>query len=75
MWMHGHYPWFPLMWVFPLIFLFLMYRILFRGKRRSICSGHRKHEADIGLHEILKRRYAKGEISQDEYQRMKKEIE
>lgn len=75
MWMHGHYSWFPLMWVFPLIFVFLMYRIVFRGKRGSMCGRHHKHEAHIGLHEILNRRYAKGEISQDEYQRMKKEIE
>jgi putative membrane protein len=52
-----------------------MYRILFRGKRRSICGGHRKHEVGIDSHEILNRRYAKGEISVDEYQRMKKEIE
>jgi putative membrane protein len=65
MWMHGHYPWFPLMWVFPLIFLFLIYRIFFRSGRKLMCAGHRKHHIENGAQEILDRRYAKGEISHD----------
>lgn len=75
MWMHGHYPWFPLMWVFPLIFLFVIYRLFIRGSRGSMCGGHRKQEVEIGAQEILNRRYAKGDITHDEYQRIKKELE
>lgn len=34
-----------------------------------------RHQDDVTALEILKRRYAKGEISSEEFQKMKKEIE
>ncbi|MGV0998837.1 MAG: SHOCT domain-containing protein [Fluviibacter sp.] len=40
-----------------------------------MCGGQGKHDVEIGAQEILNRRYAKGEISKDEYQRIKKDIE
>ena len=44
-----------------------MFKAAFRG-------GHRE-EKQTGAIEILKERYAKGEITSEEYQRMKKELE
>lgn len=75
MWFHGHYPWFPLMWIFPLIFLFVICRIFIRGGRRTMCSGHRRQNGEFDAQEILNRRYAKGDITHDEYQSMKKELD
>jgi len=44
-----------------------MFKAVFRG-------GHQP-ERQTGAVEILKQRYAKGEITGEEYQRMKKELE
>lgn len=44
-----------------------MFKAVFRG-------GHQA-ERQTGAVEILKQRYAKGEITGEEYQRMKKELE
>ena len=44
-----------------------MFKAIFRG-------GHRD-EKPIGAIEILKQRYAKSEITKEEYQSMKKELE
>ena len=70
------------MWVFPMIMLVVMIIFLFaffgRGGCRPPCwrSGehHRKDgETDSAL-EILKKRYAKGEIKKEEFEQMKKDI-
>lgn len=70
MWSHGPWEWFPLMWIFPLIFLVVILLIVFRGGR-----GMRTHDREESAKEILDRRYARGEIGQEEYQRMKKDLE
>jgi len=44
-----------------------MFKAVFRG-------GHREEKPTDAI-EILKQRYAKGEIASEEYQRMKKELE
>ncbi len=44
-----------------------MYKTVFRGECRS--------DRGTDAMEILKQRYAKGEITSDEYQRIKKELE
>lgn len=75
MWFHGPWEWFPVMMIFPLIFLVVMLVFLFRGGGRIMCGGHDMRDRDVGAREILDRRYARGEIGQEEYQRMKKELE
>lgn len=69
MWHHGPWDWFPLMWIFPLIFLVVMLIFLLRG------VGPRRRDREESAKEILDRRYARGEIGQEEYQRMKKDLE
>ena len=77
MWPHGPWEWFPLMWIFPLIFLVVMLLFLFRGGGGGwpMCGSHGRRDREDSAREILDRRYARGEINQEEYQRMKKELE
>jgi len=70
------------MWIFPLIFLVVLLVFLFRGGGGGgpMCGGrgmreNGMREKEESAKEILDRRYARGEISQEEYQRMKKELE
>ncbi|SFL49083.1 SHOCT domain-containing protein [Pelosinus propionicus] len=42
---------------------------------KALFRGGSQNELRIDALEILKQRYAKGEITTDEYQRMKKEME
>ncbi len=76
-WMNGPWDWFPWMMIFPLIFLICVIAMLvfvFRGGG-AMCGGHGPHPKDASAREILDRRYARGEINQEEYQRMRKEIQ
>lgn len=69
-------------WPFPLLifFVIIMMCFLFRRRRRrpysrwwpgwSVCGYYEKSEAEA----ILKKRYAKGEISKEEYEKMKEDI-
>ncbi len=75
MWAHGPWEWFPLMWIFPLIFLVVMLVFLFRSGGLPMCGGRGMREKEDSAREILDRRYARGEIGQEEYQRMKKDLE
>ena len=75
MWAHGPWEWFPLMWIFLLIFLVVMLVFLFRSGGLPMCGGRGTREKEDSAREILDRRYACGEISQEEYQRMRKELE
>lgn len=75
MWTHGPGECFPLMWIFPLIFLLVMLLFLFRGGCWPMHGGRGMRDREASAREILDRRYARGDISQEEYQRMKKEIE
>jgi putative membrane protein len=75
----GWMPW-GMMWLFPLVMLVVMvvflYLFLVRGVYRpplhpqSPGSGGSESALDI-----LKKRYARGEITKDEFDRMKKDIE
>jgi putative membrane protein len=70
------------MWIFPMLMFIVMIIILFVIFRRGVCrppwwgpEGHYREggEADSAL-EILKKRYAKGEITKEEFEQMKKDI-
>jgi len=72
-WMHG---WFG-MWIWPLLVIVLIVVfILYLGKglsgrnSRSDANSHVPSETAL---DILKKRYAKGEISKEEFDRMKQD--
>jgi putative membrane protein len=71
----GEWGWFPLMWIFPLIFLVVMLVFLFRGPWWATRGGRGVTELQGTAREILDRRYARGEINQEEYQRMRKDLD
>ena len=74
MWWDG--PWYGFhswMWVVPLLFLIVFALLVFRGAAWPMCGGRTRREDSA--REILDRRYAKGEISADEYQRIRKDLQ
>lgn len=75
MWPHGPLEWFPLMWIFPLLFLVVMLLFLFRGPGRPMSGGRGMRGKEESAKEILDRRYARGEIGREEYQQMKRDLE
>ncbi|MFO7645022.1 MAG: SHOCT domain-containing protein [Desulfosarcina sp.] len=77
MWLHGPWEWFPLVWIFPLIFLVVILLIVLRGGGWRIGGGRGMQTQDRqeSAREILDRRYASGEINREEYLQMKKDLE
>ena len=82
----GHF-WWGGMWGFPWMMVMIVVLIVFcvffgcRGLRRpwGSCHGgwgydHKNPPAETPL-EILKRRYAAGEIAKEEFQQMKKDLD
>ncbi len=71
MWHQGSWGWFPPVWMFYLLF-FIAISFLFRSR----CAGYgmRGRKKD-SAREILDRRYAGGEINQEEYLRMRKDLD
>lgn len=71
------YFWESGMWFFPLIgisfMIFVVYTIFGRGNFGSCGDQHSNNDTQSAL-EILKQRYAKGEISREEFEQMKKDI-
>lgn len=72
----------PGMWIFPmLMFAVIMIFVFFFAVRRWGCRApwsrgscyDEGEESETAL-EILKKRYARGEITKDEFQQMKKDI-
>jgi len=74
----GHYWWGDMwwggMWIFPLIMLTIMLVVVYlmfgRGGWRPPWSGDRSETAL----EILNKRYARGEISKEEFEQIKKDL-
>ena len=72
-WNYG-WPWFMGWWGFMPVFgiLFMVLMIFFCIRRFSLWGIiHNKQESAV---DILKRRYAKGEISKEDFDMMKKDI-
>lgn len=67
-------------WIFMFLFWGLVIWAIFalvRGFSGHNCCGHNQNEHKHGENnalEILKERYAKGEISKDDFERMKKDL-
>lgn len=73
-WGHG----FGFMWLFPLLFfvLFIFFMRGMFGRNSSGCGSHggsTKHPESA--REILDKRFAKGEITKDEYEEMNRTLE
>lgn len=74
MWWDGPGYGFHWMWIFPVVFLVLCVVFMFRGPG-WLMGGHGRNHREENAREILDRRYAKGEINREEYQRMRKDLE
>jgi putative membrane protein len=79
--MGPEYYWWHGMWFFPMIFpilgftvmLVVVYLVFGRGFRPP-WQDYRGERESEGASEILKKRYAKGEITKDEFDQMKKDL-
>ncbi len=77
MWMNGGWGWMPWGWIFPLFFLVLMVVFMaFMMRGGPMCGSSRKTPGPGETpREVLDRRYARGEITREEYQQMRKDLE
>ena len=68
---------FGFMWLFPLIFFLLFIYLLSRmfGQNQNTSSNKQLPPKPESAREILDKRYAKGEISKDEYEAIKNTLE
>jgi len=66
---------FPWMMIFILLIVVFCVFFIFRGRRPGGCWSRRDDERRETPLEILKRRYAKGEITREDFERMKRDIE
>ncbi len=77
--MRPEYFWWGGMWIFPVIMIcivaFFCYLILGRNNRVTNCSKQQNNSVqhDSAM-DILKKRYARGEITKEEFEKIKKDI-
>jgi putative membrane protein len=79
--MGPQYYWWPGMWVFPMIFpilgfavmLGVIYLIFGRGCRLP-WQNDRAEKQPGGAMDILRKRYAKGELTKEEFEQMKRDL-
>lgn len=76
--MRSDFFWMGGMWIFPMIMFAIMILvvllILFSGFGKNIKFPCNHHPMGKSAMDILKERYAKGEISREEYERMKRDL-
>lgn len=72
----GSGPWFGVtsMWLIPFVVLGVIVWLIFRSRDRSVSERFAQPPPDTARN-ILDRRYAAGEISREDYQRMKQDVE
>ena len=81
MWINSGWGWTPWMMIFPLFFLVLMVVFMVFMMRGGMgggpmCGGSQKTPGSGETsREVLDRRYARGEITREEYQQMRKDLE
>lgn len=68
----GGWVWMPLMMFFGFLFFLGFVLLMFWIARHLFSGDSRRSETPL---EILKRRYASGEINREEYERMRHELE
>lgn len=72
--MYPDHMWWGGMWmIFPPLFLFILILIPLFLWQRGISFKAHEDNSETPL-EILKKRYAKGEIQKDEFERIKKDL-
>ena len=71
-WMNGMMVFGGLFWIVLLVFGVLAIRWLVRGPRRG--GGYPQRDRSPSSHDILKERYARGDIDRDEYLQKKRDI-
>jgi len=80
--MGPQYFWWGGMWVFPIIMIvfmiFVLYLVFGRGRSRLPWQNHDKNHVRLRDPEtaldILKKRYAKGEITKEEFEQIRSDI-
>ncbi len=74
MWPDGGWAPFPWMMIFPLIFLVVMPLFLSRAFDWPMWGRRGTRGRGESAREILDRRYARGEITREQYQQMQKDL-
>lgn len=75
MWDNGMWGGFMWMWIFPLIFLIVLLIFIFRRDGSPMYGSSDKQSKEESARELLDRRYARGEITREEYQQIKNDFE
>jgi putative membrane protein len=73
MYPYSDHMWWGGMWIFPSLFFIILILVpLFLWQRG--CPFTKPKEGSESPQEILKKRYAKGEITKDQFEQIKKDI-